>query len=67
LQGEDDQLRVLRLHAGTLNVFRGKNTPHRVTPIEGDKARIMAVFSYFETPGKRFTDEENIGFYGRAS
>ncbi len=67
LQGEDDQLRVLRLQAGTLNVFRGKNTPHRVTPIEGEKARIMAVFSYFETPGKRFTDEENIGFYGRAS
>ena len=55
------------LDAGTLNVFRGKNTAHRVTPVEGDTARIIAVFSYYERPGVVFSDEERIGFYGRAS
>jgi hypothetical protein len=53
--------------AGTLNVFRGKNTAHRVTPVAGPVDRIIAVFSYYETPGVRFSDEERIGFYGRAA
>ncbi|WP_146344646.1 HalD/BesD family halogenase [Phaeobacter marinintestinus] len=66
LRGEDDQVQVLRLKPGTLNVFRGKNTPHRVTPVMGDRARVISVFSFFDTPGVRFTDDERIGFYGRA-
>jgi hypothetical protein len=56
----------LRLNAGTLNVFRGKNTAHRVTPIEGERRRIIAVFSYYEKAGVQFSEEEQIGFYGRA-
>ena len=59
--------RQLQLEAGTLNVFCGKNTAHRVTPVSGDVARIIAVFSFFETPGVLFSKEERIGFYGRAS
>ena len=53
------------LHPGTLNVFRGKNTLHRVTPIQGGRERIVAVLSYFEHPAVRFTDEDNLEFYGR--
>ena len=56
----------LQLSAGTLNVFRGKNTAHRVTPVEGERKRIIAVFSYYEQAGVQFSDEENVGFYGRA-
>jgi hypothetical protein len=51
---------------GTLNVFRGINTPHRVTKIEGKKERIIAVYSYYDNPGVKFSAEEQIGFYGRA-
>ncbi|NKB52592.1 MAG: 2OG-Fe(II) oxygenase [Rhizobiaceae bacterium] len=58
---------LMPLQAGTLNVFQGKNTAHRVTPIEGNKDRVIAVFSYFEEPGVVFSDEERIGFYGRAA
>lgn len=58
---------LMPLEAGTLNVFKGKNTAHRVTPVQGDVDRIIAVFSYFERPGVVFSDEERIGFYGRAS
>jgi hypothetical protein len=67
LRGEDDNVQSIVAEAGTLNVFRGKNTAHRVTPVVGPVDRIIAVFSYYETPGVRFSDEERIGFYGRAA
>jgi hypothetical protein len=67
LQGRDPQVQTLRLSAGTLNVFRGKNTAHRVTPVRGQRERMVAVFSYYEKPGVLFSAEEQIGFYGRAS
>ncbi|SHI67749.1 hypothetical protein SAMN05444000_102219 [Shimia gijangensis] len=66
LRGEDDQVQSLTLTPGTLNVFRGKNTPHRVGQVSGDKARIIAVFSFYNRPGVRFSDAERIGFYGRS-
>ncbi|SMY08361.1 HalD/BesD family halogenase [Flavimaricola marinus] len=65
LRGHDPAKRSLSLAPGTLNVFRGKNTAHRVTPVKGDKDRIIAVFSYFETPGVQFSAKERLGFYGR--
>ena len=67
LRGEDPDLRQISPTPGTLNIFRGKNTPHRVTPVEGDRQRVIAVFSYYEQPGVRFSKEEQIGFYGRAA
>ena len=66
IEGRDPQLKTQPLAAGTLNVFRGKNTAHRVTPIEGKIPRVIAVFSYYEQPGVMFTPEERTGFYGRA-
>lgn len=66
LQGRDPNVQKLRLSAGTLNVFRGKNTAHRVTPVRGQRERMVAVFSYYEKPGVMFTPEEQLGFYGRA-
>lgn len=66
LRGEDPELRAMSLSAGTLNVFRGINTPHRVTPVEGEGARIIAVYSFYDRPGVRFSAEEQKGFYGRS-
>ena len=65
LAGEDGQVRTLPLTPGTLNVFKGRNTAHRVSPVEGLRARIIAVFSYYETPDVAFGDAERLGFYGR--
>ena len=65
LSGEDDQVQSLPLTPGTLNVFKGRNTAHRVSPVEGGQARIIAVFSYYETPDVVFSDAERLGFYGR--
>jgi hypothetical protein len=57
----------MRLKAGTLNVFRGKNTAHRVTTVQGSTDRMIAVFSYYERPNVMFSPEERVGFYGRAA
>ena len=65
LRGEDPELRSITLAPGTLNVFLGRNTAHRVTPVEGETDRIIAVFSFYDRPGVRFTPEEQKGFYGR--
>ncbi len=67
LVGQDNEVKTLQLAAGTLTVFKGKNTAHRVTPCRGARERIIAVFSYYERPGVMFTKEERIGFYGRAA
>jgi hypothetical protein len=67
LRGEDPGLKRMTLTPGTLNVFRGRNTAHRVTPVQGDRARIIVVFSFFDRPGVRFSAEEQRGFYGRVA
>ncbi len=67
LAGKDPDVRQMSLEAGTLNVFRGINTPHRVTPVKGATRRIIAVLSYFDRPDVRFSAEEQIGFYGRSA
>lgn len=66
LAGAQDDVITVPLEAGTLNVFRGKNTLHRVSPVVGDKGRVISVFSYYEKPGVKFSAEEQIGFYGRS-
>jgi hypothetical protein len=65
LQGADSGVRVNPLAAGTLNVFAGVNTLHRVTPVGGTCSRIVAVLSYYDRPGVRFSSAERLGFYGR--
>ena len=66
LTGSDPEVKGYHLRAGTLNIFKGKNTLHKVTTCTGERSRFIAVFSYYERPGVRFSREEQIGFYGRA-
>lgn len=65
--GDSREIRTLAVEPGTLNVFKGKNALHRVSPPSGDRDRIIAVFSYYDRPGVTFSTEERLGFYGRAS
>jgi hypothetical protein len=66
LHSSDPEIRVNPLAAGTLNVFAGKNTLHRVSPVRGKRDRLVAVYSYYERPDVTFSDQERVGFYGRA-
>jgi hypothetical protein len=67
MRGEDPEVKTLTLSAGTLNVFRGKNTAHKVATVEGERERLIAVFSYYPKPGVVFTPEDQRGFYGRTA
>ena len=58
---------VMNLDPGTLNIFLGRNTAHRVTAVRGPVPRMIAVFSYYGRPGVTFTPEERRGFYGRSA
>ena len=60
------EVQTLPQQPGTLTVFKGKYAAHSVTPVEGARVRIVAVYSYYERPGVQFSEEERLGFYGRA-
>ena len=67
LRGDDPEVSTLQLGAGDLNVFKGVDTAHRVTPPKGDLPRVITIFTYYDTPGRMFSDEESLGFYGRTN
>lgn len=67
LSGNDPDVRCMAVTEGTLNVFQGVNTPHRVTPVKGQTPRMIAVFTYFEQAGVMFSESEQMGFYGRVA
>jgi hypothetical protein len=67
LCGQDPEVKTLKVKPGTLNVFRGKNTAHKVSTVHGKRERIIAVFTYYERPGMMFSKEDQIGFYGRTA
>jgi hypothetical protein len=67
LRGKNPEIRTMAVSTGTLNSCRGKSTPQKVNPVKGARTRVIAVFSVFDKPGVRFSDEERIGFYGRAA
>ena len=50
---------------GALCIFRGCNSLHRVSPVEGDRMRIMGVFVYENEPGVIGDPEVNATVYGR--
>ena len=65
LEGNHSGVRTLNPNAGTLALFRGHFSPHRVTPIEGPRPRINAVLSYAQAPGARLTASARQIFFGR--
>jgi len=59
------QPEMLSLTAGTLVLFRGRNSIHRVSPNEGDITRILAVLAYNSEPGIELSQSARMTFYGR--
>jgi hypothetical protein len=50
LDGTSDLINVLELEPGDLQLFRGRYSLHRVTPLTGNTPRYVAIFSYVEQP-----------------
>jgi len=56
---------TLAMDAGALVLFRGRNSMHRVTPVEGDVTRILAVLAYNTQAGVSLSESARKTFYGR--
>ena len=67
LAGDESDLLDLTQRAGDLVLFRGHHTLHRVSPVEGETTRVIAVFSYDPAPGKTLAESTRKTFYGRAA
>lgn len=56
---------TLTMGAGTLVLFRGRNSMHRVTPTIGDQTRLLVVLAYNTEPGISLSESARMTFYGR--
>ncbi len=56
---------ILSIEPGTLVLFRGRNSIHRVSPNESDITRILAVLAYNAEPGVELSESARMIFYGR--
>lgn len=57
--------KTLSMNAGALVLFRGRNSMHRVTPVKGDRTRMLVVFAYNTKPGISLSESARKTFYGR--
>jgi len=55
----------LKMQPGDLLLFRGRNSLHRVTPVEDESMRQLAVLAYNNTPGISLSEHAMKTFYGR--
>lgn len=57
--------RVLDMDAGSLVLFRGRNAMHRVTPVAGERTRMLVVLAYNTEAGIALSPTARMTFYGR--
>ena len=55
----------LSMDPGTLVLFRGRNSIHRVTPVKGELKRMLAVLAYNSEPNISLSETSRMTFYGR--
>ena len=64
LDDRSDRVLSNRLQAGTLSLFRGHYSLHRVTPVEGKRQRIQAILGYTTKSNLLGSKESSILHYG---
>lgn len=65
LDGDTSFTHTLRMQPGDLQIFKGRYSLHRVTPLAGPQKRYVAIFSYVEEPGMVGSPERTRQLYGR--
>ena len=65
LDGDRGGLESLDLQPGDLQIFFGRYSLHRVTPVEGDKERHTVIFAYAKEPGFIGRPERARRIFGR--
>lgn len=63
----DEKIRPeqLQMPAGALVMFRGRDSLHRVAPVEGGVTRMLAVLAYNAEPGVSLSESARMTFFGR--
>jgi len=67
LAGTADDVVTLPMRPGTLLVFEGRHSIHRVTPIAGDVTRLVGLFGYDTKPGTTSSELLKLVRYGRSA
>lgn len=65
LAGNNAQVRQLELQPGDLQIFRGRYSLHRVTPVRGARKRYVGIFSFAEMANMCGSVERTRQLYGR--
>lgn len=65
LDERSDKVKSLDLEPGDLQIFKGRYSLHRVTPLKGDRMRLVAIFSFVEYPDMVGTPERCHQLYGK--
>ena len=65
IKGESKDLLELGVQPGTLTLFNGFQSMHRVAPVAAAPSRLMLIFSYDSAPGQEFSDVVRLRFFGR--
>lgn len=60
-----DRVRIEPMTPGTLMIFNGRWSMHKVSPVEGPRSRVVALLAYDRKPGTDSTDELKLSRYGR--
>jgi hypothetical protein len=56
---------ILPMDPGTLMLFKGRHSIHRVSPVQGDRPRYVALLAYDTKPGTDSTERLKLSRYGR--
>ena len=65
LDGRSDRVQSLALVPGDLQIFKGRYSLHRVTPVQGHRKRYVGIFSFVEHEGMVGSVERTRQLYGR--
>lgn len=67
LNGECDRVLTLPMKAGSLSIFKGRHSIHRVTRIEGHAPRMIALLGYDTEAGVLMTESARMRRFGRVA
>lgn len=66
LDGDRQRVHSLDLRPGDLQIFKGRNSMHRVSTVEGSSQRRIAIYSYTREPGMVGKPKRMQQLYGKA-
>ena len=67
LEGRPEGLVQSHLTPGTLSIFNGNDALHRVSPVTGDRGRVIALLNYAAEANYVFNEAVHMRFFGRTA